>query len=140
MKNWARLADDRLRPARLCRPDDLPPDVPRKVRRAVSLANGRGWMRLVFFVSPALIILSDVAGMTRPFRLVLDLGLLAVLVPFALWLSGALDRGAATLCVRGRICPSCGYALENLDPAPDGCTVCPECGAAWRLTPPITPP
>ena len=31
-------------------------------------------------------------------------------------------------------CPTCGYSLRRLDPEPDGCTVCPECGAAWRLT------
>jgi hypothetical protein len=30
-------------------------------------------------------------------------------------------------------CASCGYDLRSLTPAPDGCTVCPECGAAWRL-------
>ncbi len=28
-------------------------------------------------------------------------------------------------------CPSCGYPLEGLDPEPDGCRVCPECGGAW---------
>jgi hypothetical protein len=32
-----------------------------------------------------------------------------------------------------RRCPSCGYSLGDLAAQPDGCTVCPECGAAWRL-------
>lgn len=27
-------------------------------------------------------------------------------------------------------CPGCGYDLKSLVPAGDGCTVCPECGAA----------
>jgi hypothetical protein len=31
-------------------------------------------------------------------------------------------------------CASCGYELAQLPPEDDGCTVCPECGAAWRLT------
>jgi hypothetical protein len=33
-----------------------------------------------------------------------------------------------------RRCPHCGYDLKDLpvDP-PDGATVCPECGCAWRL-------
>ena len=31
-------------------------------------------------------------------------------------------------------CPSCGYDLTGLTPEDDGCVVCPECGAAWRMT------
>jgi len=30
-------------------------------------------------------------------------------------------------------CPACGYDLHGLAKAADGCTVCPECAAAWRL-------
>lgn len=32
------------------------------------------------------------------------------------------------------LCPSCGYNLERLEVAAesDECTVCPECGAAWK--------
>jgi predicted RNA-binding Zn-ribbon protein involved in translation (DUF1610 family) len=29
-------------------------------------------------------------------------------------------------------CASCGYSLEGVEFAADGCRVCPECGAAWR--------
>jgi len=32
-----------------------------------------------------------------------------------------------------KLCPACVYSLDSLTPEPDGCTVCPECGAAWRL-------
>jgi hypothetical protein len=32
-------------------------------------------------------------------------------------------------------CASCQYALDGILPEPDGCTVCPECGAAWKLSP-----
>jgi hypothetical protein len=31
------------------------------------------------------------------------------------------------------ICPSCRYPIGDIPAAEDGCTVCPECGAAWRL-------
>jgi len=32
------------------------------------------------------------------------------------------------------LCPACFYNLRSLAPeAADGCTVCPECGGAWRL-------
>ncbi len=30
-------------------------------------------------------------------------------------------------------CPSCGHTLTGLTPEDDGCVVCPECGAAWRM-------
>lgn len=32
-----------------------------------------------------------------------------------------------------RRCPACEYDLAGLDPEPDNCLVCPECGGAWRL-------
>jgi hypothetical protein len=35
-------------------------------------------------------------------------------------------------------CPSCGFDLTGLATAPDGNTLCPECGAAWRLPGPRT--
>jgi hypothetical protein len=36
--------------------------------------------------------------------------------------------------LRSGRCPACAYSLEGADPDPaDGCTVCAECGAAWRL-------
>jgi hypothetical protein len=43
-----------------------------------------------------------------------------------------------------RRCPSCGYDLTGLVPESsdgNGCTICPECGAAWRLPniPPLHP-
>ncbi len=32
------------------------------------------------------------------------------------------------------LCRGCGYDMQRLTPADDGCAVCPECGCAWRLT------
>jgi len=31
-------------------------------------------------------------------------------------------------------CACCGYALTALPADPDGLTICPECGAAWKLS------
>lgn len=31
------------------------------------------------------------------------------------------------------VCIACGYDLSGLGAAEDGCIVCPECGAAWRM-------
>jgi hypothetical protein len=46
--------------------------------------------------------------------------------------SPAMFRDAMLQAAR---CPACAYSLEGTgaDTA-DGCTVCPECGAAWRIT------
>ncbi|MGH7244406.1 MAG: hypothetical protein ACREJD_13425 [Phycisphaerales bacterium] len=30
-------------------------------------------------------------------------------------------------------CAGCRYDLRDIEPAADGCTVCPECGGAWKL-------
>jgi hypothetical protein len=35
-------------------------------------------------------------------------------------------------------CFACGYPFAGLNPEPDGCTCCPECGAAWKLTTPTS--
>jgi hypothetical protein len=43
------------------------------------------------------------------------------------------NRVRAALLAEGR-CPSCGYPLHGLEQQPDGCTLCPECGAAWRIS------
>jgi hypothetical protein len=42
-------------------------------------------------------------------------------------------QDAVRQCLGRRLCPSCGYDLAGLEAGADGCTVCPECGAAWRL-------
>lgn len=47
-----------------------------------------------------------------------------------------LSRNAAAASkglLERHLCPSCGYKLTALPIDPDGCTICPECGAAWRL-------
>lgn len=39
-----------------------------------------------------------------------------------------------TLLGAGR-CGSCAYPVAKLNPEPDGCVACPECGAAWKSDP-----
>ncbi len=34
-------------------------------------------------------------------------------------------------------CPSCDYDLSSQPKEPDGCSMCPECGAAWKM---VSPP
>jgi len=42
-------------------------------------------------------------------------------------------RRLATALLAERHCPCCLYSLAGLDSQADGCTICPECGAAWRF-------
>jgi hypothetical protein len=48
---------------------------------------------------------------------------------------------ANQLLLACRLCACCSYDLADLKPEPDGCTICPECGAAWDLrSAPDSPP
>ncbi|MCC5821810.1 MAG: hypothetical protein LAT64_00820 [Phycisphaerales bacterium] len=48
------------------------------------------------------------------------------------WRSTAHARDAMLGFV---LCPSCAHGIGRIPPAPDGCVICPECGAAWRAGP-----
>jgi hypothetical protein len=41
-------------------------------------------------------------------------------------------RRVGSLLASHGLCPTCAYSLADLSPEADGCTVCPECGGAWR--------
>jgi hypothetical protein len=40
---------------------------------------------------------------------------------------------AVKACLEFGHCPACAYRVHGAPVYGDGCTVCPECGAAWRL-------
>jgi hypothetical protein len=46
-------------------------------------------------------------------------------------------RQLATGGSGARHCVCCAYNLHGLVPEADGCVVCPECGAAWRVAAPV---
>lgn len=48
-------------------------------------------------------------------------------------LQAALAPRQVSRLLLGRECPSCRYGLVGVPVQGDGCTVCPECRAAWRL-------
>lgn len=43
------------------------------------------------------------------------------------------SAAAVRAMTRAGLCPACAYRIHGCEPEADGCTVCPECGAAWRL-------
>ncbi len=68
-----------------------------------------------------------VIGMTGAFAL----GIPAWLLGLRWARRRKFDAISAIYIDAGR-CAGCGYTLADLAAEPDGCVVCPECGAAWR--------
>jgi hypothetical protein len=48
-------------------------------------------------------------------------------------LQRAVRQKTSHIVVSHGFCASCGYSLADLIAASDGCTLCPECGSAWRI-------
>lgn len=64
-------------------------------------------------------------------------GVLVAYVPLAWIVWWRTYRWLTTLgCLRALVsagfCGSCGYSIAGISAQSDGCTICPECGAAWR--------
>lgn len=61
--------------------------------------------------------------------------LIGLLVLNRIWVRSGTTRRcrrvAAQLAGAG-ICPTCAYSIAELQEEHDGCTVCPECGGAWK--------
>jgi len=57
-------------------------------------------------------------------------GSMGLMVKLYGWRSSKHARQAM---LRAGLCPGCGYQLPDVPPDSEGCTVCPECGAAWKL-------
>jgi hypothetical protein len=54
-------------------------------------------------------------------------------MPVALIVVLRRKRERVSQLSKTQACLACGYSLKDLPSDPDGCTICPECGAAWRL-------
>lgn len=68
-------------------------------------------------------------GLFGPLAVLLIVSAASVLFTAArVWMPGV----ARAWLSEGR-CPSCRYPIDTLDAEADGCTVCPECGSAWRV-------
>jgi hypothetical protein len=70
-----------------------------------------------------------VEGFWMPFLTVL-VALIALLV-----VGLRMRKLALRSCLRLGFCPGCGYEVGALPAEADGCRVCSECGAAWKLDP-----
>ncbi|MEQ8850464.1 MAG: hypothetical protein RIB32_01625 [Phycisphaerales bacterium] len=99
-------------------------------RTSVGIALG-----LISILATILWIAESGSGKTgHGMLLVLGVFLLIAALMFVIGLHGA-RYSRKILAVRFPLCLVCGYVIAALDPDADGCTVCPECGAAWNIGP-----
>lgn len=107
-----------------------------RVRRTAFLLGIIYLFALLIFI-PILVMMSGAAA--PPVGTEVILVVLCVVPAFVVWhfiARGAPGRMRSVLIRLGR-CASCGYALTGLTSEDDGCTVCPECGSAWKLPDPV---
>ena len=91
------------------------------------------WGGLWFYLAPRATNLLPAAPVIRG----LVIGLVPSLpLPFVMYVMiHAGRKQVARLVTRYGYCASCGYALTKLPVDEDSCTVCPECGSAWKVPP-----
>ncbi len=79
-----------------------------------------------------LIVILDPAKLIAT-AMVCGAGIIATLFTFYFKLQMINPERLVRLMLEHRQCPACDYNLRSLPMEHDGCTVCPECGAAWRM-------
>jgi hypothetical protein len=88
----------------------------------------------LFILANMALLLTRLGVMARGGRLLIAATILAA-AGLATQLLGrfASSKEIAWSFLAHRRCPSCAYDLSAISPESDGCRVCPECGAAWKL-------
>jgi hypothetical protein len=144
------VQDDRGVTRPLARAGDLGPGGPPALKVAFKRVSAAHPAKLLLI---AILCLNTVLGIFRAFGSPMSAGAwllhvaaaglwLAAVIGFVwmLWKKGRPPRDTIKqACLKHARCASCLYDLQDTAPTSagsDGCTVCPECGAAWRLSSP----
>jgi hypothetical protein len=113
------------------------------VANAESATSGRPprtklalWLVIGSFVVAGVFLVFTLGPYTGTLRLLGS----AIGIPGVIWVFLQTRRHNAPRVAREYVarglCGSCAYRVTDLPPEPDGCVVCPECGAAWRVVDP----
>lgn len=135
------IIDHRGQRRELCHVGDLPRDAPKYVKGALRDPGGEPGVFIACAVVVASLFLASVTGMwlgAGDYALYVGGFVILGLFWFGYMNRPMTDRAVirAALAVLGeRWCASCGYTLRESEPESDGCTVCAECGAAWKVSP-----
>lgn len=118
----------------------LPSQVARALRADIAAARPHARWTWSMTILPFLLVGNMIAMTARPGGWTTHWRMWAMMVAVVIGfvvLSGftrfaSLGEAVNPFLARRR-CPSCAYDLADTPPDPDGCTTCPECGAAWRI-------
>ncbi len=100
-----------------------------------------GLGRLISIGVPVAVLIVLAVGFTTvsrsPALLAVGVAVAGVLGASLVWMTRSMGSPAPTYdaftaLLANDFCPGCGYGIGDIRPEHDGCTVCPECGAAWR--------
>lgn len=148
-----RIIDDRRQVVPLCMPDQLSVEAPHALRVVVRDGNAHRWSAIMWEGGRALLyvllfqlLMSGIGCRVTPTMLaspnmwmgvVMKFGWMVVMwAPLFLLINSLHARGRGIAAIKALhaagLCPSCAYDLRRVEAAADGCTVCPECGGAWR--------
>ena len=121
-----------LKPSSLARPGDHAEYFPEVVRNCMLPAAAGIFASTIFlaamghFSLRVMLIMSTVV-----FSVMFVMSFFSTLLIYKVTWRSPIN-GRDSLLTSG-ICPACAYWIAGVPPESDGCTVCPECGAAWRM-------
>ena len=116
------------------RDSDLSPDLLARLRR-IGLGYNAMLTLTAGCVACAGFAIAGWAGVPEPWAhaIVWPSALVVVFVVLVRWPPKRTILRTAALLLDHHRCAACGYSLAGAVPEQDGCCVCPECGAAWRV-------
>jgi hypothetical protein len=132
------VIDARGREFALCRVEDLQGEASEELREAVRKGNVHRWQAQVVGMflgvaigAVAMALILWVFGIK--FRAGMLSGLVGGLLAGVIGAQGraaAAGKAAVAECLKGEVCPGCGYSLKGIEGEE---RVCPECGGVWTL-------
>jgi hypothetical protein len=135
-----RATDHRGRTHEFCDPYALPKDVPVALFGDLVRVRQTRRSNLLFRLCIGVPLGIGVLWWATPFRgeaLALGVAIWAgiILLEYGLFRTsvGNPARQMTGAILKQGLCPACAYAIRGGTPESDGCVVCPECGAAWRV-------
>lgn len=121
----------------------LPPDVHRRVRSRCWSASSEYLFPSVLFGAFLIVIvvllwiaLSRLLPRNAPLiwtTVMTAVSQLLIMVPMIWYGERRTAAVKAKALLEDQYCPSCRYTLRGVPGTADGCVICPECGAVWRM-------